>query len=68
MPELGRILTALTPRESEVHDLALDLVRLGFIDLRSFVSHVLPLERIGEAFQLVAEKQALKPVIQIESK
>ncbi len=60
-------LSFIHPRESEVHDLALDLVRLGFIDLRSFVSHVLPLERIGEAFQLVAEKQAFKPVIQIES-
>lgn len=55
------------PREGEVHDLALDLVRLGFIDLRSFVSHVLPLDRIGEAFQLIAAKRALKPVIVIEN-
>ena len=60
-------LSFLHPCESEVHDLALSLVRLGFIDLRSFVSHILPLDRIGEAFQLIAEKQALKPVIQIES-
>jgi 2-desacetyl-2-hydroxyethyl bacteriochlorophyllide A dehydrogenase len=60
-------LSFIHPRESDVHTLALDLVRLGFIDLRSFVSHVLPLERIGEAFQLIAAKQALKPVIQITS-
>ncbi|MBI2941299.1 MAG: zinc-binding dehydrogenase [Chloroflexi bacterium] len=55
------------PRTSEeaVHDLALNLVRLGFIDLRSFVTHVLPLSRIGEALRLVAEKQTLKPAITI---
>lgn len=53
------------PRESEVHHLALDLMRLGFLDLRSFVSHVLPLERIEEAFRLLQEKRALKPVIVI---
>jgi threonine dehydrogenase-like Zn-dependent dehydrogenase len=54
------------PRESEVHQLALDLVRLGFLDLRSFVSHVPPLERIADAFGLLAEKRALKPVIVME--
>jgi 2-desacetyl-2-hydroxyethyl bacteriochlorophyllide A dehydrogenase len=53
----------LNPHESETHELALDLIRLGFIDLRRFVSHVLPLEEVGEAFRLLREKQALKPVI-----
>jgi len=57
----------ISPREGDVHDLALDLMRLGLIDLRSFVSHVLPLERIGEAFQLLREKRALKPVILIDN-
>lgn len=55
----------IRPRESAVHGIALDLVRHGFIDLRAFVSHVLPLSEIGEAFRLLAEKKALKPVIQI---
>ncbi len=56
----------IRPREDLVHELALDLVRLGFIDLRSFVSHVVPLTNIDEAFRLVASKQALKPVIAIK--
>ena len=46
-----------------MHELALDLVRLGFIDLRSFVTHVLPLSGIAEAFRLIAGKEALKPVV-----
>lgn len=56
----------IRPREGAVHGLALDLVRHGFIDLRAFVSHVLPLGEIGEAFRLLAGKQALKPVIRIQ--
>jgi 2-desacetyl-2-hydroxyethyl bacteriochlorophyllide A dehydrogenase len=55
------------PQEAAVHDLALDLVRRGFVDLRGLVSHVLPLARVGEAFDLVASKAALKPTIQIAS-
>jgi 2-desacetyl-2-hydroxyethyl bacteriochlorophyllide A dehydrogenase len=51
------------PREEAVHELALDLVRRRFIDLRAFVSHVLPLARVGEAFALLDRKAALKPVI-----
>jgi len=57
----------IRPREADVHTLALDLVRRGFIDLRSFVSHVIPLTEIAEAFHLLAEKKALKPVIVIEN-
>lgn len=56
----------IRPREEAVHDLALDLIRLGFIDLRAFVSHVLPLARIDEAFRLLAEKQALKIAVTID--
>lgn len=55
----------IRPREGAVHDLALDLVRAGFIDLRAFVTHVVPLDEIGMAFQLLAGKQALKPVVHI---
>jgi hypothetical protein len=36
---------------------------LGFIDLRPFVSHVIPLADVGEAFRLLAERSALKPTI-----
>jgi threonine dehydrogenase-like Zn-dependent dehydrogenase len=53
----------IRPREGDVHDLALGLVRRGFVDLRAFVSHVLPLAEIGDAFRLLANKEALKPVI-----
>jgi 2-desacetyl-2-hydroxyethyl bacteriochlorophyllide A dehydrogenase len=53
----------IKPREEAVHDLALDLVQLGFIDLKSFVSHVMPLSQIDEAFRRVADKDALKIVI-----
>jgi threonine dehydrogenase-like Zn-dependent dehydrogenase len=53
----------IRPYEEQVHDLALALVRLGFIDLRSFVSHTLPLADVAEAFRLLDAYQALKPVI-----
>jgi len=56
----------IQPREEEVHDLELDLVRLGFVDLRAFVTHVLPLARIGDAFALAAGKEALKITIVME--
>jgi 2-desacetyl-2-hydroxyethyl bacteriochlorophyllide A dehydrogenase len=57
---------SISPSESTVHDLALDLVRLGFVDIRAFVTHVLPLSDIGEAFRLIAGKYGLKPTITIE--
>lgn len=53
----------IKPREEAVHELALDLVRLGFIDLKSFVSHVMPLAQIDEAFRRIVDKAALKIVI-----
>ncbi len=56
----------IRPREGDVHDLALDLVRRGFIDLRSFVTHVFPLARIDEAFDLLAHKKTLKQTIMID--
>jgi 2-desacetyl-2-hydroxyethyl bacteriochlorophyllide A dehydrogenase len=52
-------------REDAVHDLALDLVRRGFIDLRAFVGHELPMARVGEAFDLLVRKLALKPVVRM---
>lgn len=58
----------IRPREAEAHALALDLVRLGFLDLRAFVSHVVPLSGIGEAFRLLREKKALKPVVVMEQR
>jgi threonine dehydrogenase-like Zn-dependent dehydrogenase len=56
----------IRPRESAVHDLALDLVRAGFIDLRAFVTHVVPLDEIGTAFRLLVDKQVLKPVVRMQ--
>ena len=55
----------IRPREEAVHQQALDALRLGLVDLRAFVDHVLPLEEIGAAFDLLHSRQALKVVIQI---
>jgi threonine dehydrogenase-like Zn-dependent dehydrogenase len=55
----------IQPREQTVHDLALKLVRLGYIDLRPFVTHVVPLDQIGEAFRLLDAREALKVTIAI---
>lgn len=56
----------LQPHENTVHELALDLVRLGFVDLRAFVTDVLPLARIDEAFRLIADKRTLKLTITMQ--
>lgn len=60
------MLRFIKPGEETVHELALDLVRLGFIDLKSFVSDVLPLSRIDEAFRRIEQKDALKIVIAMD--
>jgi threonine dehydrogenase-like Zn-dependent dehydrogenase len=50
----------LRPREESVHEQALDLLRLGFMDLRPFVTHVLPFGELREALELVRRREALK--------
>lgn len=60
-------LSFIKPREEEVHDLALELIRTGFIDLKKFTSHVIPMSDIGEAFRLVKDKQALKLTITVNN-
>ncbi|GAF91965.1 unnamed protein product, partial [marine sediment metagenome] len=44
---------------------ALALIRQGKIDVKSMISHKLPLEKIQEGFKIVAEaKESLKVIIE----
>jgi len=53
----------LQPEEPKGHRQILDLVRLGHLRPRDFVTEVFPLDRIGEGFRLIEERRALKVVI-----
>jgi len=44
---------------------AIQLVESGKVDVRSLVSHTLPLARAAEAFDLATQRQGLKVIIQI---
>ncbi|MGC9359303.1 MAG: hypothetical protein ACP5G7_02880, partial [Anaerolineae bacterium] len=60
----GTVVT-LPVREQDVHEEVLQLVREGDLNLADWISHVMPLERIHEAFRLLAERQATKIVLTI---
>ena len=62
--EAGRIID-LPVREEDVHDEVIEMVQRGDLQLSTWVSHRLPLERIQEGFRLLAERQAIKVVIDI---
>ncbi len=59
----------LVRRMKHTYPRAIRLVRASRIDVRRLATHVLPLERIGEAFDMVAhyEDEVLRAVIQISS-
>lgn len=44
---------------------AADLIANGRVDLSPLVSHVVPLEDAREAFQLVLDGQAVKPLLAV---
>jgi len=60
----GSIVT-LPVREQDVHNEVLQLVQAGRLELSDWVSHVMPLENIHDAFRLLAERQATKIVLSI---
>ncbi len=60
----GTIVT-LPVREQDVHDEVLQLVHTKDLRLADWISHVMPLERIHEAFQILAKRQATKVVLTI---
>lgn len=49
-------------------ELALELVRSRRVDLEPLVSHVLPLSRATEGFDLIIDGEALKPIIVPDAK
>ena len=44
----------LVRRSKHTYPPAIRLVQAGMVDVRSLATHILPLERIGEAFEMVA--------------
>jgi len=51
--------------EKRVHEQVIDAVRLGLIEPKHFYTHVIPLERIKEAFDMLKTREAYKVVIKI---
>ncbi len=59
-------LVRLNPVEEEVHDRCLAAVNAGHVDLKAPLTHVLPLEEIGNAFELLDRREAVKVVIDLD--
>ncbi len=57
----------LVRRMKHTYPRAIRLVRTGLVDVKPLVSHVFPLERIAEAFEIVAayDDEVLRAVIQV---
>jgi len=53
------------PKEEAVHQQVLDQMQLGMLDLRPFVSHIVPFADLREGFELVRNKQATKVVVKL---
>lgn len=47
----------ISPNGPSAHNQVLDAVKLGFIDPGMFISKILPLEKIQDAFQLLDQKK-----------
>jgi threonine dehydrogenase-like Zn-dependent dehydrogenase len=54
-----------SPEEQCAHEEVLDAVKLGFINPRDFISHVLPMEEIEKGLELLKTGKALKVVLKI---
>ncbi len=59
-------LALISPDESSTHNQVLDAVKLGFIDPEIFISEILPLEKIQQAFQFLDQKKGVKVVIKLD--
>ncbi|MDR3644073.1 MAG: hypothetical protein P4M02_03235, partial [Clostridia bacterium] len=67
-PYLWKLHSVQMPIPSEiakVHDDVVRHIREGSIDLKDYVTHVLPLEDFKEGFRLIRERKALKVVLSI---
>ncbi len=45
---------------------ALKLIQHGIVDVKSIISHVMPLEDIADAFGIVEKREGLKVIITME--
>ncbi|MBD3184419.1 alcohol dehydrogenase catalytic domain-containing protein [Candidatus Poribacteria bacterium] len=45
---------------------ALKLIQFGIVDVKSIISHVMPLEEIADAFDIVANREGLKVIIRMD--
>lgn len=52
--------------EYRSHDEVCELVKAGKINLKDFYSHVLPLEKAAEGFELVKKREAYKVILSME--
>ena len=52
-----RIVTTLCPGGKERMRRLMEMVRTGRVDLRPLLTHVYPLDRIGEAYALFADRR-----------
>ncbi len=53
--------------ESQTHNQIVNWINMGVLDPGKFVTHVLPLDRLQEALNLVRERKALKAVIDLKA-
>ena len=52
------------PLEDEANNFLINAIELGLINLKHFYSHVMPLEKIVEGFELIKNKKAFKVVFE----
>lgn len=59
----------LVRRMKHTYPRAIQMVQTGMVDLKSLVTHIFPLERIGEAFEMVAayDDGVLRAVIRVSA-
>jgi threonine dehydrogenase-like Zn-dependent dehydrogenase len=61
-----RAFVRVSPREAEMHERALDALRLGLFDLGTLRTHELPLAEIRHAIDLLERREAIKVVIRLD--
>ena len=62
----GLTIRFIQPREEQVHDWALEQMRLGLLDLAPQITHQLPFAEIGRALALLEARQAVKVVLRLD--
>lgn len=49
--------------EAAAHDQVINWVRMGVIDLKDFVSHIIPFDNVLEAFAMIERKEPVKKIV-----